>query len=123
MWEANQSAVALKTAVAAAATPDAPAAVRTAAGSVTALIDSIAPTFRSVSGTLVRQLMLQANADLAPAAAATRAFGGACRDLRRVTAAWRRAIAGLSPINTLLAKAALGVVPVPSGALAGNPCP
>ena len=47
--------------------------------------------------------MLQANADLGPTAAMTRAFAAACRDLGRVMAGWRRTVARLVAADAPLA--------------------
>lgn len=71
------------------------------------------PTFRSVSRTLVAQLMAQENADLAPTPSMAAAFEGACRDFQKVAAAWGRVGTGVGAFNAVLARAGMPAVQVP----------
>ncbi len=77
-------------------------------GSLEALIDgprsgtpagaALAPTFKSVSATMVGLLMAQDQADLAPTPSMIAALGAACRDFRTVTAAWHQIVVGLKSL-------------------------
>ncbi len=123
-WDGHRQAAGLRAAVVSAATAG---AAESAAGArqLAAVLDSVTGTgaaggrtargFRGVSGTMVGQLTLQDNADLAPTAAMLAAYRAACRDLQTVQVLWRRAVAAdLPAFNAILARHGVPVVPAPS---------
>ncbi len=124
VWDGHLQATALRTALPKAAGTNPPAEVATAAATLTGMLDGLTgtevagptPTFRSVSGKLVNQLMAQENADLAPTPAMAAAFEATCRDLRTVAAAWDRVAGAAAAFNALLARAEIAALPVPAAA-------
>ena len=110
-WDAQQRADTLRAAIERASS-GAPAEVSTAASALQAALDAVAggeragaTTIRGVSGTFVRQLMAQDNADHAPTAAMLAAYAAACGDLASVQDSWQRAArSGLVTLNAVLAR-------------------
>ena len=123
-WDGQQRADALHAAIERAAS-GAPAEVTTAATTLRTALDAVAgpertgaTTMRSMSGTFVRQLMAQDNADHAPTAAMIAAYGAACRDLTSVQEKWARAAGTeLTAFNALLTRHGISSVVVDASAL------
>jgi hypothetical protein len=132
-WSSYQQAATLRTAVEQAAGAHAPADVTAAAAAFRAKLDTVAgspqggrrfrfrrgpappPNFMETSASLVRELMAQDDADMAPTAPMRAEQTGTCGELTAAEAAWKRvSTTDLGALNAVLAGHGMPAVPPPA---------